>query len=101
MKPKTHTCQNGGISMERLKVTIMIDKDHKLGRSEYVKGKISGMVDCICDTFTDRRVPLQDNGIGTFVRTYATIEEYVRLKTKIEAKYSGLCKIGIDRIDIV
>lgn len=87
--------------MERLKVTIFIDRDHKLGNNEYVKGKIRGTVDCICETFADKRRPNYENGIGTFFTAYSTVEEYVKLKTKLETKYSGLCRVGIDRIEIV
>lgn len=86
--------------MERLTVTIFIDRDHKLGNEEYVKGKISGIIDCICETFADERRPIYKNGIGTFFRVYSTVEEYVKLKTKLDGKYSGLCRVGIDRIEI-
>jgi hypothetical protein len=90
-------------TMEKLQVSILVMEDHRLGDNSFVKGKISGMMDCICETFMaskDGGRPARFgirpiHGIGEVLRTYATPEEYVKLKTKVEQTYPGLCKFGI------
>lgn len=83
---------------EKLHVEIFIDKSTKLGQKDYVQGNIHGMMRAICETYDDKRFGLREYEAGMFMNTYATVEEYVKLKTKIESAYKDVCRISIHKI---
>lgn len=80
--------------MEKLRVEVMIMKDHKLGDNDYVRGRINGIIDCICETYNDRHYANRETTVGTIMTNHATIEEYVKLKSRLTRSYPDLCKIG-------
>ena len=86
--------------MDKLRVNILVDGEHKLGDNSYVLGKISGFKDCICKTYKDMHFANRDLGFGVVLKSYCTSEEYVELKSTIEDHYPGLCKFGIEVMDV-
>ena len=73
--------------MVTLRIEVLMQKDHKLGDNEFVKGKISGMFECICRTEEKHRYALRNFSFGTVFTAKATAEEYVELKSMIEECY--------------
>lgn len=89
--------------MEKFKVSVLVQDDHELfGNNDFVKGKIVGYMECICNTFNEERVRIsarQVPGIGRIITTETTIDEYSELKARIDKHYRGLCKFGIVKVE--
>lgn len=87
--------------MDKLRIEVFIDAAHDLGDNDYVRGRISGMIHCMCTAFNEdgkRGYASRKFAAGRVITTLATVEEYVQLKVKLEQLYPGLCRVGIVEI---
>lgn len=79
--------------MEKQIFETMVKGDHKLGRNEYVAGRISGIECVLCNGGTKKQFPWDynpENG-DRRTKTFCTKEEYDNFANMIEYLYPGLC----------
>ena len=94
--------------MDRKQYVISFRQDHKLSKNDYVKGRILGIAEIICELC--ERVAVVDDGDGKshlrstwrggymvnadktkeYLEMYCTAEQYERFKEYVEGFYPGL-----------
>lgn len=80
--------------MGKKKFRITIKKEHKLCK-EYVIGRISGLMYCICTGVGNTSYAGADVGEELVLFTETTKRKYMKLKKVIEKQYPGLCEFDI------
>lgn len=81
--------------MEEKIFKTLIRKDHKLGEKEYVEGRISGIMFCMCADFRKTKGYVSketDNGIVLSVMT--TPKKYKEFCGVIKELYPYLCEFN-------
>lgn len=78
----------------------LVQEDHKFGKNNYVKGRIGGYKELICDGENDGlRKPSYAwdyiPGVGEFVDTVCSKEQYDRFRALVERHYPGLCEFDL------
>ena len=81
--------------MEEKKFRTLIKNDSKLGEKEYVRGRISGIQEVICNRNNDK------NGLanvktekGFVITTICTDLQYDAFEKFVESRYPGLCEFN-------
>lgn len=79
--------------MERKTFNTLIKADHKLGRCDYVIGRIDGIMYILCEKESDERYTIMANDeIGHRLTVNCTEEQYEEFVKVTEKLYPGLCE---------
>jgi hypothetical protein len=86
-----HRKNKEGKSMER-KFKTLIKSNEKLGNNKFVKGKIVGYLDVICQRDWDKnRWPIDNEDEGAILTTKCEPKLYEEFEEFTERRYPGLC----------
>ena len=87
--------------MERKLFKTLLKTDHKFYNNAYVRGRIYGIAEIICELWEDKTLnkktcygTFMTNNDGTirYLETRCTEEQYERFKTYVEDFYPDLCE---------
>lgn len=95
--------------MDKLIYKTLLKNDHKFSMNDYVKGRIFGIAEIICELYGGKDVVERDgkmherrtyygnffsnkDGTVRFLRMKCTTEQYERFKAYVEDMYPGLCE---------
>lgn len=84
--------------IQMLGISVFIDGEQDLGQSEFVEGRIAGIIDCICGKHRNKHFTIRDYGFGKILTAEGTPEEYLNLKNTIDRIYPKLCRFGTKNI---
>lgn len=85
---------------EKLLLEVFIDGEHNLGQNKYARGRIHGMMTMVCETYGSVSFPNEQYQAGVIMQNYCTIEEYAKLRERLNRDYPGLCKINVCKADV-
>lgn len=79
--------------MEKKIFKTLVQEVHKLGKNKYVQGRISGMMNVICNknNTIEHGVGYIPN-VGHIYVAECTESEYKKFAHRVEEYYPGLCK---------
>ena len=83
--------------MGQRKFHTLIKVDHKFGQNPYVRGRISGIMQVLCNGEPLKGFAQLEYPDGTHVfTTLCTEENYMVFKNFVELSYPGLCEFDYE-----
>ena len=79
--------------METRRFKTLVKSDHKLGKDQFVLGRIAGAMAALCkeDPAMGIEFGRTCNDHGNIIMTETTVEQYEAFTKIIESWYAGLC----------
>ena len=86
--------------MEKRKFYTLIKADHKLGKDSYVKGRISGLMEALCNENPGKDILFGRGGteLGEIHTVETTNERYKKFVEVVELEYPNLCEFDYKRV---
>lgn len=78
--------------MEKRLYKTLVKANQKLGNSEYVRGRISGIEFVICEGVVDASYATRVDEKGHILTTKCTADQYERFRMLVAEMYPGLCE---------